>query len=304
MTQQQNLKVSYDFIRFIQGQNRCVMAHLYKFVSQAGAVDYFTDLDTDVIWSNQTWKSGSLRIEGLKRKVGIGLSVDEQSVKIWAAPTDTLWGGNFLTNAQQGALDGALITRYRAVWNLTTGIAANDVAAGPMAVWVMQTGYMSTIDKGGVSHIELKIKSPLVKLDVNMPRNYYEPGCNWTLFDAGCTLLKASFTVNGTIGPAPSLSILPIVGGLTQFGADGLGNYVQGRILFTSGANSGFLTLINNNDASNLQLAYPLENPVVAGDTVQFWPGCSKSFNTCKLKFANDPNFRGFDKVPPVVVST
>ena len=301
---QEDLKVSFQYIAWALATNRAILGHLYQFTSQAGVNDYFTDLDIDINYANVVWKSGSLRIEGLQRKLSIGVNVDEQNVKIWAAPTDTLFGSAFLEGAQQGLLDGAVVVRYRIIWRFISGNAAADVQQQPMAVWPLFTGYIATIEKGGTSHVEVKIQSALNRLNVNMPRNYYQPGCLWTLFDSGCTLSKAAFAVNGTLTGAPTAQILPISGGIgTPTGPDGIAQYAQGRLLFTSGVNNGLLTLVGNNDATNLYLAYRLDNVPAAGDTVTYYPGCSKSFNTCNLKFGNKANFRGFDKVPPIMVS-
>jgi uncharacterized phage protein (TIGR02218 family) len=304
MTQQQNLKVSYQYVQWLLQTNRGIMGHLYQFTSAAGAQDYFTDLDIDITYGGNVWKSGALRIEGLQRKLAVGVAVDEQSVKIWAAPTDTLWGGTFLANAQQGSLDGAVLVRYRAIWPFVSGNAAQDVQATPIAVWPLFTGYIGSIDKGGASHIEVKLQSPLSRLSVNMPRNYWQPGCGWTLFSSQCTLVKAAFAVNGVLDTIQGNSVFSIVGGIAApVGPDGNATYAQGRLLFISGVNAGFQTLIDTNDASNITLAYPLDNLPSAGDTVTFYPGCSKTFNTCASKFGNQANFRGFDKVPPVQVS-
>ena len=301
---QEDLKVSFQYIAWALATNRAILGHLYQFTSQAGVNDYFTDLDIDINYDNVVWKSGALRFEGLQRKLSIGVNVDEQNVKIWAAPNDTLFGSAFLEGAHQGLLDGAVVVRYRIIWRFISGNAAADVQQQPIAVWPLFTGYVAAIEKGGTSHVEVKIQSALNRLNVNMPRNYYQPGCLWTLFDTGCTLSKAAFAVNGTIAATPSAQILPIVGGIgTPTGPDGIAQYAQGRLLFTSGVNNGFLTLVNNNDAANLYLAYPLDNVPAIGDTVTYYPGCSKSFNTCNLKFANKANFRGFDKVPPIMVS-
>src|ERR1700685_2633105 len=111
-----NLKVSYAYIQWLLETNRGIMFHLYQFTSAAGANDYFTDADLDINWNGQTWKSGSLRFEGLQRKISVGLAVDEQNLKIWAAPTDTMFGANFLEGAEEGLLDGVVIVRYRLIW--------------------------------------------------------------------------------------------------------------------------------------------------------------------------------------------
>jgi uncharacterized phage protein (TIGR02218 family) len=298
------LKVPAPYINYILANNRCIVGHLYKFTITNGEIEYFTDLDQDVTIDGQGWQSSSLRITGMRRKLAVGLAVDEQQMQIWAEPTDQFLGSNFLQAAEEGILDGCEIVRYRAVWQLVTGNAAFDVATQPpIAVWTLFTGYTSTIDKGGLSHVELKVKSPLVKLEVNMPRNYYQPGCNWTLFSSGCGLIKASYAVTGTIASGLNSNTLPISGGITNLGADGIAQYAQGSLEFLSGVNSGLTVSISNNDASNLYLTYNLFDLPSVGDTVKFWPGCSKSENTCDLKYGNKANFRGFDKVPPIMVS-
>ena len=297
-------KVSSAYISWLFASNRGVMAHLYTFTSASGVLDYFTDLDVDVVYGGNTYKSGSLRFEGLRRKIGIGTAVDEQTLKIWAAPADTLFGAAFLAGAESGLLDGAIIARARAIWAFSTGNAQVDIQAAPLAVWTLFTGYTAEITAGGVSHVELKVKSALHKLDTNMPRNYYQPGCNWTLFDAGCALNKASYGVTGTIGTGPTGNIIPVSGGISPInGPDGITYYAGGRLLFNSGVNAGLQVLVGANDGSNLYPAYLLNSVPAAGDSITYYPGCSKGHTTCDLKYSNSANFRGFDKVPPVMLS-
>lgn len=301
--QQTDLPVSFNYINWVLASNRCIMAHLYKLTSNSGIVNYFTDFDTDITWNNQVWSAQGLRFEGLQRKLSIGVSVDEQEVKIWAKPTDQLFGSLFLSNAMVGLLDGAQIVRYRAVWKFVTGNVAADIQNEPLGCWTLFTGYMGEIVKGGPSHIQFKVRSALTKLNVNMPRNYYQPGCNWTLFDGGCTLNKSSFGFVGTVQTANNLVINPVGGVVPTIGADNIPYFGLGSLLFTSGVNSGLSVVIGNNDAVSLTLSAPLINAPQAGDTFIMYPGCSKAFETCRAKFGNGNNFRGFDKVPPVMVS-
>lgn len=301
----QPIKVSPAYIAWVLETNRGIMGHLYQFTSVTGINDYFTDLDFNVTYRGVVWKANSLRFEGMARKLQVGLDVDEQTVKIWANPSDTLFGAVFLPNAEQGLLDGATIQRSRIIWAFDTGNLAYDASQPPLAVWVLSTGYTSQIAKGGQSHIELKVKSALHKLEVNMPRNYYQPGCLWTLFDQGCTLVKSAFAVAGSVGPGPATSkLIPVDGGIaTPTGADGIANYAQGRLLFTSGVNSGLQVLIDDNNGVVLVMAYLLTRLPNIGDTFNYYPGCSKAFTTCSGKFNNANNFRGYDKVPPIMVS-
>ena len=301
---QQTPKVSAGYISWSMAANRGIMGHFYTLISATGVQNNFTDLDIDINYNGAVWVSNSLRFEGLQRKLGIGTSVDEQNLRIWASPNDTLFGSNFLSGAEQGLLDGATIVRARAVWTFVTGNAALDITQPPLAWWTLFTGYMGGISAGGASHIDFKVRSALHKLDVNMPRNYYQPGCLWTLFDSNCTLSKAAYGISGTVGSGANSNTIPVSGGIaTAIGADGIAQYAQGRLLFTSGVNSGLQVVIQSNDASNLYLTYLLNNVPSAGDSITYYPGCSKAFNTCQNKYANQANYRGFDKVPPVMVS-
>lgn len=304
--------ITQNYLDFISKNTRAIIGHLYTFTSVSGTLDYFTDLDVDITYGGNLYKSSSLRIDGMRRKTSVGLEVDEQEVKIYALPAETLFGGTFLSGAESGTLDGCLIQRVRAVWQIHTGNLLVDVTTyAPLQVWTMFIGYASEIVKGGQTRIEMKVKSPLVKLEVNMPRNYYQPGCLWSLFDvgmpvgfSGCSLLQSNFAVSGTVAAGPTSLQIPVSGGISPaIGLDGIAQYAQGRIAFTSGANNGITALINTNDASILYLAYPLTTVPTAGDTFTYYPGCSKSYNTCQLKFANQGHFRGFDKVPPISVS-
>lgn len=298
------LPVSSGYINWTLNTNRGIMGHFYKFISATGVEDYFTDMDLDITLFGVTWKSGSLRFEGLHRKLAVGLAVDEQTVKIWAQQSDTLFGANFLQGAQDGLLNGVTIVRYRFVWQFVTGNVQADVKQQPLANWILFTGYTGQILKGGASHIELKVESALKKLDTNMPRNYYQAGCLWTLFDTGCTLHKSDYTTTAAVVGANSIQIAPAGGVINPDGADGNPSYAQGRLLFTSGVLSGLQVLISTNDSNILTLAYPLNELPTVGDTFQYWPGCSKTFPTCSSKFNNSNNYRGFDKVPPIMLSS
>ena len=41
-----------------------------------------------------------------------------------------------------------------------------------------------------------------------------------------------------------------------------------------------------------------MPRPIVVGDQVRLVAGCDKTFATCKAKFANALNFRGFPHLP------
>jgi len=287
----------------ITGNRQWIIGHAFTFTSVDGANDYFTDMDLDIVVGGTLFKSGGLRVQGIRTKLAVGVNVDEQEVVIWASPTDTLFGAAALTGLAEGLMDGGMITCQRVVWEDQTGNLWSNTHLPPRVVWTVFTGYMSTIERLGRASVSFKVKSPLVKLNTDMPHNFYQPGCLWSLFDTGCTLNRANFAFSGAVSSG-SPTVIQVTGGVSPaVGADSLLYYQRGRLIFTSGVNNGLEVTVDSNDSTAFYLAYPLSAVPAPGDTFTAYPGCSKTFNTCQLKFANTGNFRGCDKVPPVFVA-
>ncbi|SCD24439.1 hypothetical protein BR141012304_12041 [Brucella inopinata] len=85
------------------------------------------------------------------------------------------------------------------------------------------------------------------------------------------------------------------VAGLDGFAA---GWFSEGRLAWTSGANRGRAVRVVGHAGASLQLGEPMILLVAAGDAFRLVCGCDKSFSTCKAKFANGVNFRGFPHLP------
>ncbi|MEX1180785.1 MAG: DUF2163 domain-containing protein [Cucumibacter sp.] len=75
-----------------------------------------------------------------------------------------------------------------------------------------------------------------------------------------------------------------------------------GTIAWTTGARTGFTDRIaqqaRDDLGDRLGLEADLRGAVAAGDTGRVSAGCDKQFSTCKAKFANADNFRGFPHIP------
>jgi hypothetical protein len=282
---------------------RFLMADLYTFYLANSDTDTFTNLDIPITVSSVTYKANSIRVDGLKYKIEVGTSVDEQTIKISATSTDDLAGANFLTSILNGAMDSGYVARDRAFWPIVTGIPAIDFTYAPTLVIRLCYMRMSTITKGGRTSVEMKLKSPLVLLDLNMPRNYFQPGCLHTLFDGGCTLVKSSFGHNGVVSAVTPLSVGWSGGISPPAGADGISNFAFGRLLFTTGILANSQYAIQDNDAVNLIMQIPFSTLPSIGDSFTAYVGCSKTLNTCTAKFSNNVHWRGYDKVPPVYIS-
>lgn len=297
-----------NYITMLQTHRQFLFAELYQIELRDGVKDYFCDLDipTGITYNGNLYKSTTLRFEGLRQKISVGFEVDEQELKISAYPGETLASVEFFEGVWRGLLDGATITRFRAFWVPATGTPFGDFSTIPIEVLNLFVGKVSTITKIGRTHVELKVKSPLSVLQANMPRNTYQPSCQWTLYDAGCKVNRALFTSSFTVGSIGANgqhvhpAVLPIA---PVTGADGHPFYGLGRMRFTSGILSGQQFMIGTNDANFFSLMFPLPDLPSPGDTFDASAGCTKAEATCEAKFNNLINFRGFNRVPPIVVS-
>lgn len=272
-----------------------VMADAFVFVLQDGSVLCCTGMDvpfkfTDADNNSYSAVANSVRIDGLKYKAAIGLDVDQQQVTAAALSTDTIAGGAaFLQALREGAFDGAEILRYRVFFN---GSVASANVVGAVLLF---KGRMGVIQQVGRTSAKFTVNSDLILLDNYMPRNVYQPTCVHKLYDSGCTLSKNNFGFGGTVGAGATVTRIPWTGASA--------NFTQGTITFTSGVNAGVTATIGSAQGGAwLTLIYPLEEAPGEGDTFTAYYGCDHTLPTCRSKFNNSANFRGFPFVPPVTV--
>lgn len=260
-----------------------LMADCFTLSLLTGLVLTYTNADVPIALNGYTYAANSVLVDGLNYKCAVGLDVDQQKITISARPSDTIGGVPFLQALRNGVLDGCEITRERAflaAWN-----------APPLGSVLLFKGRVATIDALGRTTAEITVNSDLALLDIQIPRNLYSPACVHVLYDSGCGLVKNVFGANGTVGAGTTnLSI-------AWSGASSA--YAQGTILFTSGINAGISANVKSGSPTALTLAYPLLNAPAVGDTFTAYQGCDHSMATCKAKFNNLANFRGFPFIPP-----
>ena len=259
-----------------------LMADCFTFTLRNGAVLTYTNADVPVVMNGATFLANSLLVDGLQYKCSAGLDVDKQKITIAARQTDTIGGIPFLQAIRNGVLDGCEIQRDRAF--LTAWGTA------PLGSVTLFKGRVSTVDSVGRTTAQITVASDLVLLDIDMPRNLYQPTCNHVLFDSGCSLVKNAWGSAGTVGSGATAIVIPWVSSLAA--------YAQGTIAFTSGADIGVTANIKSATASALTLSYPLPNVPAAGDGFTAYKGCDHTLATCQAKFNNAANFRGFPFVP------
>src|SRR6185312_11155797 len=128
----------------------------------------------------------------------------------------------------------------------------------------------------------------------------YTAACDADLGDARCTinLSDPAFIGTGAVVSRASNARLT-VSGLDVF-ADGW--FTAGRLSWTTGANVGLAIEIKTHTASGgtvtLDLWQTMPEPIADGDTFTITAGCDKRFATCRDRFANTQNYRGFPHIP------
>ncbi len=128
----------------------------------------------------------------------------------------------------------------------------------------------------------------------------YQAGCDADLGDARCTvdLDSGTFKGSGTV-----TSVIEA----TKFEASGLGGFdsewfTRGFLEWDTGSNAGqkMEVRLHTKDGSTatIGLWFTPAVAVAVGDTFTIRAGCDKQFSTCKDKFNNIANFRGFPHIP------
>lgn len=140
--------------------------------------------------------------------------------------------------------------------------------------------------------VELTLKSGVELLNVQWPRQTYQPSCINSLYGPACGALRASHNATGTVLTGATKS--SFLTNLTQAND----TFSQGDLIFTSGMNINEKRTIKFFDSATVDVTYPLKFAPANGDTFTIYKGCNKTLTDCKVKFANQEKFRGFRFVP------
>ena len=128
----------------------------------------------------------------------------------------------------------------------------------------------------------------------------YTATCSADLGDARCTvdLDDPAYRGTGTVAALTGTSAFT-ASGLNAF-ADGW--FTAGRLQWTSGANAGLAVEVkrhrSNGASVTLDLWQAMPHAIAPGNAFTVTAGCDKRFATCRDRFANGVNFRGFPHIP------
>lgn len=274
---------SPGLIALLNSSQQFIMADLYTFVLIGGTVLRYTGAEGMLMVGGSVFDGTTILIDRSKIRTVIGVEVDTLDLTIQALPTHLIGSTPFLTALKNGALDGATVKVERCFMP-TWG----DTSLGTV---ILFSGRVADMEVGR-TEAKVRVNSDLELLNIQMPRNLYQPGCLNTLYDGACTLAKASFGVAGTVGAGSTRNLLS--NGLAQ----AAGWFDMGTVTITSGVNAGVSRSVKQYSPGVLALMNPLVSACAPGDTFTVYAGCDKAQATCSAKFNNLANFRGFPYVP------
>lgn len=253
-----------------------MVCELFEIRLANGATIRHNTSDIDVAWGGHTFYSGGPLVERGTITSKVGTEVQEVQITIHATLDDEIAGVPYPQFINQGGFDRAWVDVWRARQGRTVHLFQGVV-----------TDYHAT----RVESV-LTVSSGQVFLNIAMPRNVYQPGCLYSVYDAGCGVSRAAFAAHSTVQAASTAT--RIYCGLSQPNDW----FDLGYLEFTGGANAGAAVSINNYEVGVLYLATPLPNTPDVGDGFIACPGCDGTRFSCQSKFNNLARNRSFPFMP------
>lgn len=256
------------------------LCRCWKLSRMDGTVLGFTDHDRDITFDGVTFKGDSgLGAEALQQTTGLAVNNVEAvgALSHTAVREEDLVAGRF---------DGARIWTWRVDWR------------DPSVRQLQFHGRLGEIETGaGGFRAELRGLSE----ELNRPQGrIFGRLCTARLGDGACRvdLSDPAFRAEATVAEAPG-GVEWVVSGIGGYAA---GWFERGELRVLTGAAAGLGAMIKadlrEDGARRFRLWQDLRAPLVPGDRVRVTAGCDKRAETCRQKFGNFLNFRGFPHIP------
>jgi uncharacterized phage protein (TIGR02218 family) len=240
----------------------------------------FTDHDADIVIDSVACRAGT-GLSASEATAKLGLSVDGSEIS-GALSDDALTEADLAA----GRYDAATVETWLVDWS------------DPVLRLLLSKSTLGEVRRDGPA-FSAELRSLSDRLNQESGR-IYTSTCSSDLGDPRCgvPLGDAAFSSAGEVS-----TLL----GTSNFTASGLedftdGWFTAGRLAFTGGANNGNAIEIKSHVVKDgvvtLTLWQAMPEPVAAGDTFAITAGCDKRFATCRDRFNNAVNFRGFPQIP------
>lgn len=237
-----------------------------------GGVMGFTDHDRPLTFDGVTYQAAT-GFTASEVQSSLGLSVDNLTVS-GALSAGTLNEADLAA----GLYDNAAIAIWRVNWRDTSQRV------------LMRSGTLGEVTRTGTA-FQAEMRGLAQALNQPLGRVFGHL-CDANLGDARCGL--AITPTEGVVTTAVDARRFTI----SRLDGDADDDFTGGLLTFTGGANNGRSGEIKRQIGSMIELWQAMSEPVAVGDGVAVTPGCDKQFATCRARFANTANFRGFPHMP------
>jgi uncharacterized phage protein (TIGR02218 family) len=256
------------------------LCHCWKLTRRDNVVQGFTDHDDDLVIDGVTYRAGTgfISSEATSR---FDLSVDGAEIA-GALSDDALLDSDLAA----GRYDAASVETWLVDWS--------DVS---LRVLTARSTLGEVKREGQAFSAELRGLADSLSQDSG---RLFTARCSADLGDAHCRfdLVAAGLQGEGIVTSIESTSTI-VADGLDEFDE---GVFTGGRLTCTSGANAGLSVEIKEHRVASgharLSLWQAMPEPIASGDTFTVAAGCDKRFVTCRARFNNVINFRGFPQIP------
>lgn len=245
-----------------------------------GLVLGFTDHDRDLLVDGVSCRADTgMTARALQQTTGLSVDNSEAFGALSAAA---------ITEADltAGRFDGAEVQAYLVNW------------AAPQDFLLQFRGSLGEISRAdGSFKAELRGLTELLNRPHGMA---YTPGCSAVLGDGRCRfdLRQPGYFAEVAVNAADDGRIFTF----HDFASFDERWFEGGRFTPISGAASGLVGVVKIDRQTGrerrIELWQSLRAPITAGDMVRIEAGCDKSATTCRVKYSNFLNFRGFPHIP------
>lgn len=252
------------------------LATCWRIARKDGAVFGFTEHDRTLSFGGTDYEPET-GADGAALVSTADLAVDNTSIE-GALASSRLSAAELAS----GRFDGAAVEIWRVNW------ADTDQRV------LIKSGRIGEVRRDG-ARFTAEIRGLSAALDETRGR-VYQRGCDAVLGDARCGVDLSAPALRGEGAVTDVLDE-------ARFLASGLSGFpdnwfVHGRLDWLSGANEGTSAHVKAQAGAGLSLWRPPGMSLAPGDTFAVHAGCDKAFSTCRVKFSNGVNFRGFPQMP------
>ena len=256
------------------------LCRCWRVTRRDGIVYGFTDHDGPLVFDGTTFSAN----DGMSARVfdqTTGLSVDNSEAL--GVLSDA---GVREIDILAGRFDGAVVEAWLVNW------------MAPSQRTMLFRGEMGEIERaGGAFRVELRGLTEAL----NQPQGQvYQSPCGAILGDRACRvdLSGTRYSREGEIARI-SGTLIEMASSFQDL-PDGW--FDHGQLVVLSGAAAGATQVVKTDQAASarrsVELWDALPQEVAGGDRVRLVAGCDKRIETCRRKFANVVNFRGFPHLP------